>query len=126
MLFVVGEKMDFSNLEVEFELLQVFYVIFSIDKVWMILFRKGEGGFDVVVVMSQVNFLVNVKWIFLFMVYILEMIIVIVIDYYWLLFLFEISGVSLIVFFLLGVKVLIICNFKDVMLFIKFEIWGFG
>lgn len=57
---------------------------------------------------------------FLFMVYIVEIVDDIIIDYYWVLFLFEVSGVSLIVFFLLGVKVLIICNFKDVIFLMRF------
>lgn len=117
-----GEKTDSSS-EAESELLQAFYAIPSIDKAWTIPSRKGEGGFDVVVAMSQVNLPANAKRTFLSTVYIPE---TTTSDYHWSPFPFEISGASLIVPSPSGAKVLIIRNPKDATSPTKLEIWGPG
>lgn len=123
---VAGEKTDPSNSEAESELLQAFYAIPSIDKAWTIPSRKGEGGFDVVVAMSQVNLPANAKRTFLSTVYIPETTTATVTDYHWSPFPFEISGASLIVPSPSGAKALIIRNPKDATSPTKLEIWGPG
>ncbi|KAG0553896.1 hypothetical protein KC19_12G047600 [Ceratodon purpureus] len=120
-----GEKTDASS-DAESELLQAFYAIPSIDKAWTIPSRKGEGGFDVVVAMSQVNLPANAKRTFLSTVYIPETTAATTPDYHWSPFPFEISGASLIVPSPSGAKVLIIRNPKDATSPTKLEIWGPG
>lgn len=120
-----GEKVDPSS-EAESELLQAFYAIPSMDKAWTIPSRKGEGGFDVVVAMSQVNLPANAKRTFLSTVYIPETTTATITDYHWSPFPFEISGASLIVPSPSGAKVLIIRNPKDATSPTKLEIWGPG
>lgn len=120
-----GEKTD-PSAEAESELLQAFYAIPSLDKAWTIPSRKDEGGFDVVVAMSQVNLPANAKRTFLSTVYIPETTSATVTDYHWSPFPFEISGASLIVPSPSGAKVLIIRNPKDATSPTKLEIWGPG
>lgn len=124
---VAGEGPNSSS-EAESELLQAFYAIPSIDKAWTIPSRKGEGGFDVVVAMSQVNLPANAKRTFLSTVYIPETTATdaSVADYHWSPFPFEISGASLIVPSPSGAKVLIIRNPKEATSPTKLEIWGPG
>ncbi|CAM6034265.1 unnamed protein product [Sphagnum compactum] len=113
----------------EAELLQSFYAIPSIDKAWTSSSRKGNGGIDVVVAMSQLNLPANAKRTFMSTVYIPDPS-ANMSDYHWSPFPFELSGASLIVPSPSGTKLLVVrksdVESKDGASSVKLEIWGPG
>ncbi|CAM6101899.1 unnamed protein product [Calypogeia fissa] len=113
----------------EAELLQAFYAIPNIDKAWTSSSRKGSGGVDVVVAMSQVNLHANAKRTFISTVYIPD-VASNPADYHWSPFPFELSGALLIVPSPSGTKLLIVRkadpSLKDGACTVKLEIWGPG
>ncbi|KAL2613487.1 hypothetical protein R1flu_025179 [Riccia fluitans] len=131
------EKSNVSNAAVkaeangakEAELFLSFYAVPNIDKAWISPSRRGSGGLDVVVAMSQVNLHANAKRTFISTVYIpdasgnAE-------DYHWSPFPFELSGALLIVPSPSGTKLLIVRKAdpaaKEGTSAVKLEIWGPG
>jgi acylaminoacyl-peptidase len=113
----------------EAELLHSFYAIPSIDKAWTSSSRKGNGGIDVVVAMSQLNLPANAKRTFMSTVYIPDPS-ANMSDYHWSPFPFELSGASLIVPSPSGTKLLVVrksdVESKDGASSVKLEIWGPG
>jgi len=124
-----GGKTDPTEAK-EAELLQAFYAIPSIDKAWTSPSRKGDGGIDVVVAMSQINLPANAKRTFMSTVYIPDATTANITDYHWSPFPFELSGAALIVPSPSGAKLLIVrkadANGKDGASATKLEIWGPG